>query len=44
MLSQRKAHLDKTECKHLGDPLTAEGTIQDREHSLVDSAAASPMQ
>ncbi|WP_280141407.1 hypothetical protein [Halorientalis persicus] len=43
LLSQRKAHLDKTERKHLEDRLTAEG-IRDREYSLVDSAAASPMQ
>ena len=44
MLSQGKAHLDKAERKHLEDRLTAEGTIRDREYSLVDSAAASPMQ
>lgn len=44
MLSQQKAHMDKTERKHLEDRLTAEGTIWDREYSLVDSAAASPMQ
>lgn len=44
MLSQRKAHLDKTERKHLEDHLTAEDAIRDREYSLVDSAAASPMQ
>ncbi len=44
ILSQRKAQLDKTERKHLEDRLTAEGTIWDREYSLVDPAAASPMQ
>lgn len=44
MLSQRKAHSDKTERKHLEDRLTAEGTIRNRKYSLVDSAAASPMQ
>jgi len=46
MLSQRKTQLDKTERKHLKDRLTAEDedTIRDREYSLVDSAAASPMQ
>jgi hypothetical protein len=44
MLSQRKAHSDKTERKHLEDRLTAEGTIRDREYSLVDSVATSPMQ
>jgi hypothetical protein len=43
MLSQRKAHLDKTEREHLEDCPMAEGTIRDREYSLVDSAAASPM-
>jgi hypothetical protein len=31
MLSQRKVHMDKTECKYLEDRLTAEGTIRDRE-------------
>ncbi len=44
MLSQRKVHMDKTERKHLEDRLTAEGTIRNREYSLVDSAAASPME
>lgn len=44
MLSQRKAQLNKTEREHLEDRLTAEGTIRDLEYSLVDSAAASPMQ
>lgn len=44
MLSQRKAHSDKTERKHLEDRLTAEGTIRNREDSLIDSAAASPME
>lgn len=44
ILSQRKAQLDKTEREHLEDLLKAEGAIRDREYSLVDSAAASPMQ
>ena len=44
MLTQRKVHMDKTERKHLEDRLTAEGVIRDREYSLVDSEAASPMQ
>jgi hypothetical protein len=44
LLSQRKAQFDKTEREHLEDRLTAEDTIRDQEYSLVDSAAASPMQ